>query len=119
MAHLLSVSRSGYYQWRAKMKAGPSKRETARAALDERVRQSHQASDATYGAPRVTADLRANGAAVNVKTVAKSMRRQGLEGVSPRKFKPVTTIPGAPAHRIPDLVKRRWDTGSLNQVWVF
>lgn len=94
---------------------GPSERETAQAALDERVR----ASDATYGAPRVTADLRATGESVNVKTVAKSMRRQGLEGISPRKFKPVTTIPGAAIHHIPDLVKRRWNTGVINQVWVF
>ena len=46
------------------------------------------------------------------------MRRQGLEGVSPRRFTPVTTIPGVPAHRIPDRVNRRWDTGELNQVWI-
>lgn len=55
---------------------------------------------------------------MNVKTVAASMRRQGLEGISPRMFTPVTTIPGTPTHRIPDRVKRAWDTGELNRVWI-
>lgn len=60
----------------------------------------------------------AKGQPVNVKTVAASMRRQGLEGISPRAFRPVTTIAGVRSHRIGDLVERRWDTGVLNRVWV-
>ena len=86
--------------------------------LDERVRVFHAASDGVYRAPRITADFRDSGTPVNVKTVAASLRRQGLEGVSPRGFRPVTTIPGVATHSIPDRVQRVWDTGRLNTVWI-
>ncbi|NII86547.1 transposase InsO family protein [Corynebacterium glutamicum] len=52
------------------------------------------------------------------KTVAKSMRRQGIEGISPRSWVPVTTIHGTLSHNIPDRVKRDFDTGALNRVWI-
>jgi len=115
MARLLNVSRSGCYAWRSRP-AGPRARR--QEVLDAVVRDAHRASDGVYGAPRVRAELAASGIHVDVKTVAASMRRQGLEGVSPRTFRPVTTIPGIPTHAIPDLVGRRWDQGALNQVWI-
>lgn len=78
----------------------------------------HAESDDVYGAPRVTAELDRGGMKVNKKTVAASMRRQGLEGISPRVFTPVTTIAGIRPHRIPDRVQRTWDQGELDKVWI-
>ncbi len=118
MARLLRVSRQGYYAWRARRDGGLGPQAARREQIDAAVRASHQASNEVYGAPRITADLHDEGLPVNVKTVAASMRRQGLEGISPRMFAPVTTIPGTPTHRIPDRVKRQWDTGELNRVWI-
>nr|WP_156874593.1 IS3 family transposase [Vaginimicrobium propionicum] len=118
MARLLEVSRSGYYAWVKRRKTGPSPRAQKQAILDQKVREFHADSDGVYGAPRITADFHAEGTQVNVKTVAASMRRQGLEGISPRGFTPVTTIPGIPTHAIFDRVKRVWDTGKLNTVWI-
>ncbi len=118
MARLLEVSRSGYYRWAARQKSELGPRAVRQASLDQRVRQLHAASDGVYGAPRITADLHAEGRAVNVKTVAASMRRQGLEGISPRGLRPVTTIAGVWTHHIPDLVEQQWDTGELNRVWI-
>lgn len=118
MARLLGVSRSGYYRWRGQRDGGLGPQAARRAVLDEQVRDFYVASDQVYGAPRITADLHDAGVQVNVKTVASSMRRQGLGGISPRMFTPVTTIAGVPAHRIPDRVNRRWDTGELNRVWI-
>lgn len=118
MARLLRVSRQGYYAWQARRAGGPGPQAARREQIDQAVRASHKASDQVYGAPRITADLHDEGLPVNVKTVAASMRRQGLEGISPRMFTPVTTIPGTPTHRIPDRVKRAWDTGELNRVWI-
>ena len=47
------------------------------------------------------------------------MLRQGLEGISPKKkFTSVTTIPGVDTYKIPDRVKRGWDQGGLNRVWI-
>ena len=106
MARLLGVSRSGYYAWAARCAAGPGPQAVSRAQIDQAVRTAHELSDRVDGAPRITAALAREGLVVDQKTVAASMRRQGLEGISPRKWAPVTTIPGTATHAIPDLVER-------------
>lgn len=117
MCVLLEVSRSGFYKWRRACRAGPSPAVQRRAALDAKVADFHKASDGVYGAPRILADLREDGHAVSRKTVAASLRRQGLAGVSPRRFVPATTVVDLNAAVPKDLVKRRFDTGVLNRVW--
>lgn len=42
----------------------------------------------------------------------------GIEGNSPRVFVPVTTIQAKRKSTLPDLVKRMFDTGELNRVWM-
>lgn len=42
----------------------------------------------------------------------------GIEGMSPRAFVPVTTIHAKRKSTLPDLVKRTFDTGELNRVWM-
>lgn len=118
MARLLDLSRSGFYAWRARRAAGPGPRAVARSVRDRQVRQVFTDSHETYGAPRVAAQLARQGMSADRKTVAASMARQGLEGVSPRMFTPVTTIPGADTHHIPDRVERTWDAGQMNRVWI-
>lgn len=121
MARLLKVSRSGYYKWAYQQNtkaAGNDPREQFRKELDEKIRKSWKASHQTYGAPRITSDLHDEGIVVNRKTVAKAMRRMGIEGISPRSWVPVTTIGGKSAHRLGDLVNRSWDQGGLDKVWI-
>lgn len=121
MARLLKVSRSGYYKWvhqQEKKNQGADTREEFRKALDEKIWTFWDASEQIYGAPRITRDLHNEGIFVDKKTVAKAMRRLGIEGISPRSWVPVTTIQGKATHSIPDLVKRTWDTGELNKVWI-
>lgn len=121
MARLLKVSRSGYYKWadqQDKKDKGLDPKEIWRRELDEKILKFWNASDQTYGSPRITIDLRDEGIYVDRKTVAKAMRRLGIEGISPRSWVPVTTIPGKPTHSIPDRVKRLFDTGELNRVWM-
>ena len=117
MVGLLNVSRSGYYKWAAAQAAGPSPAVLRRAALDVEVAKFHAASDDVYGSPRILADLREDGERVSRKTVAASMRRRRLQGISPRKFSPVTTVAGKGRANPPDLVDRHWDTGVLDRVW--
>ena len=117
MCELLEVSRSGYYKWRRACESGPSPTAARRGELDAKVAAFHKASDEVYGAPRILADLRADGETVSRKTVAASMRRQGLAGISPRTFAPATTVVDLDAARPKDLVKRRFDTGELDRVW--
>jgi putative transposase len=66
---------------------------------------------------RVLADLRAGGARVSRKTVAASLCRQRLAGISPRTFAPATTVVDLDAPVPKDLVRRRFDTGELDRVW--
>ncbi|GJF13889.1 integrase [Mycolicibacterium cyprinidarum] len=117
MCELLEVSRSGFYKWRKNCAAGPSASQQRRAELDAKVAAFHKASDGTYGAPRILADLRDDGAQVSRKTVAASLRRQGLAGISPRTFAPATTIVDLDAVLPKDLVNRQFDAGELNRVW--
>ena len=77
----------------------------------------HAGSDGVYGAPRVLADLRADGERVSRKTVAASLRRQRLAGICPRRFAPATTVVDLDAPVPKDLVGRRFDTGELDRVW--
>ncbi|GAA4373795.1 IS3 family transposase [Paeniglutamicibacter cryotolerans] len=117
MARLLKVSAS-YYRWNGRRLHGPSPRAVRQRARDAKVAKVFEESDQTYGARRVAAQLHREGTVADRKTVAQSMRRQGIEGISPRKFRPVTTIPGVDTHHLPDLVKRTWDRGRLDAVWI-
>lgn len=117
MCGLLEVSRSGFYKWRANQGRGPTPTQQRRAELDAKVAALHKASDGVYGTPRILADLRDDGQRVSRKTVAASLRRQGLAGISPRTFAPVTTIVDLDAAVPKDLVRRSFDVGVLDRVW--
>src|SRR5207248_912423 len=81
MARVLGVSTAGYYAWRSRL---PSARATADGELLKQVRTIHAVSRGTYGAPRVHAELRAEGRAVGKKRIARLMRTAGIDGVSLR-----------------------------------
>ncbi len=117
MATLLQVSRSGYYAWQRRQQAGPTPRQQRRTALIDKITTFHTESDHVYGSPRILADLRDDGETVSRKTVAKLMRSNGIVGISPRGWTPVTTWPDLAAQALPDLVGRRFDQGALNKVW--
>jgi len=88
MARVLKVSASGYYAWRSRP---VSARATADADLTRRIRTVHAGSRGTYGAPRVHAELKADGLPVGRKRIARLMRAAGIAGISRRRSAPVTT----------------------------
>jgi len=114
MCELLGVSRSGWYAHRAHQ---PGERAARRVDLAVKIKVAHDASDGVNGAPRILADLRDAGEVVSRKTVARIMRDNGIRGISPRPWRPVTTIPDTATHHLPDLVERRFDQGHINLVW--
>lgn len=117
MCALLNVSRSGFYAWHQREQAGPGPREQRREQITAHVVQAHADSDGVYGAPRITAELRAAQVTVTRKTVAKTMAALGLQGISPRPFK-ITTMPDHDPVPHPDLVNRVFDAGRLDRVWI-
>ena len=114
MARLLGVSRSGFYAW---CKREPSKRSIRQIEIEQKVAWFHGESDEVSGSPKILADLRDDGETISRKTVAKVMRKLGLKGVCPKRWKTTTVIDHADAYPV-DAAKRQWDTGVLNRVWV-
>ena len=114
LCRVLSVSRSGYCQWRVR---APSARALANQALDAKVRVIHRDSRRSYGRPRITQQLRQHGECVSAERVRQSLQRQGLRPVYRRAYV-VTTDSD---HRLPvaaNILQRRFDGWQPNQAWV-
>jgi putative transposase len=114
MCRVLGVSPSGYYAWQHRPLSARVQRD---AELTRTVLTVHLEARGTYGAPRVHAELAAQGIRVGRKRVARLMRAAGVQGVSRRKW--VTTTTRDPAARsAPDLVRRDFRAEGPNQLWV-
>jgi putative transposase len=110
---VLEVSASGFYAW---CKRTPSRRRVADDELAG-VLGIHAMSDATYGRPRVHAELRAHGIFVRRDRVRRLMREYGLFGARHRRFV-VTTRRDHEARPAPDLVGRNFVADAPNRLWV-
>ena len=114
VARLLDVSPSGYYAWRDR-ELSPLQQYDA--VLKACISNIHHRSRGTYGAPRIHAELAADGIHIGRKRVARLMREMGLAGVSRRKGTRTTRRD----HRLrpaPDLVERRFEADAPDRLWV-
>ena len=102
---LLEVSRSAYYT---------RNEQSTRARIDEQLTAKilavHAASNGTYGAPRIHAELADAGLRHGRKRIARRMRAAGIAGKSPRRGQ-VTTIADPHAAARPDLIGRDFTVG--------
>jgi transposase InsO family protein len=114
MSRLLEVSRSGFYAW---LTREPSQRALRAERIEAKIAWFHGESDEVSGSPRILVDLREDGEIISRKTVAKTMRRLGLRGICPRRWRTTTIVDHADAYP-PDAANRTWDTGVLNRIWV-
>lgn len=114
MCRVLGVSASGYYAWLGRT---PSARSKANDELKARIRAIHEKSRGTYGAPRIHAELVAEGCRVGRKRVARLMRELGLAGASRRKGMRTTRRDEA-ARAAPDLVERAFRADAPDRLWV-
>jgi putative transposase len=109
----LGVSQSWFYKWRAGVLPPRAARRERLKAEISRLFCGHEG---TYGAPRITADLRDAGWTVSQNTVAQLMREQGL-AARRRTRRRSTTRPARGRWRAPDLVKRDFAAERINQKW--
>ncbi|MFD9286535.1 IS3 family transposase, partial [Streptomyces mirabilis] len=117
LCDILGIARSSFYYWR-RTAAARAARQAADERLAARIRKVHKDSDGTYGAPRVTAELRDDGGqAVNHKRVARIMRTIGIEGVRLRR-RHRTTIADPAAVKAPDLIGRDFTATEVNTKYV-
>jgi transposase InsO family protein len=113
----LEVAPSTFYKWRDRP---PTPRQARRAGLDAAVKASFDDSGGTpgtYGSPRVFEDLIEDGWVVSVNTVAAAMRRQGLQGRTPKRKRRSLTRPDKAAAPIPDLIGRDFNAEAINHKW--
>jgi len=114
MARVFKVSASGYPAWRGRP---ASARATADIDLTRKIRTIHAASRKTYGAPRIHAELKADGVAIGKKRVARLMGAAGLVGASRRRN--IATTKLDPDHRAAnDLVRRNFFAEKPNELGV-
>ncbi|MBD5595839.1 MULTISPECIES: IS3 family transposase [Enterobacteriaceae] len=111
MCRVLRVARSGWYAWRlSRQQITP--RQQFRLVCDTAVREAFTEAKQRYGAPRLADEL----PEYNVKTIAASLRRQGLRAKAARKFSPVSYK----EHGLPvsdNLLKQDFYASGPNQKW--
>jgi len=84
MCRVLAVSRSGYYSW---INGVASKREQRRADMEVLVRDTYEAFEAAYGAPRITKELNELGYPCSLNYIAQIMAEQGIKARNGKGFK--------------------------------
>jgi transposase InsO family protein len=117
MCRVLLVLKAGYYAWPRRV---PSARTIATTTLTAQIRVVHTRSRATYGSPRIHAELRADGQAVSVNRVARVMRRAGIAVQRRRRFR--VTTQSQHAHPIAaNVLDRQFAVATvpaMNRTWV-
>jgi putative transposase len=120
---LLGVSVAWFYKW-AHRATGPSAasglhtpRDRRRDTVDRAVAVAFKKSRGLHGSPRLQHDLRDAGWRVSLKTVADSMRRQGLVARRIRRRNGLTRQDKT-APKFPDLVRRDFTAEAPNTRWV-
>jgi transposase InsO family protein len=120
---LLEVSLSWFYKWAGRA-CGPgaatglhTTRDRRRDTVDRAVRVAFGKARGLHGSPRLLHDLRDDGWRVSEKTVADSMRRQGLMARRIRRRSGLTRQDKT-APKFPDLLKRDFTASRPNARWV-
>ncbi len=115
MATVFGVSRSGFYYW-INNRHKVTQCNEHRKQLDGKVREVFADKKERDGARRIQKELEKNGNKHDVRTVAASMKRQGLVAKAARKFKCTTDS----KHRLPvapNLLEQNFNATAPNPKW--
>ncbi len=110
---MLGVSQSGYYAWKDRP---PSVRTLRHLWLGGEITDIHEASAGTYGALRVTAELRyGRGITVGHGQVSLIMSRLGIQGLPKRRLPRGARLAKSDSL---DLVRRRFTADAPDRLWM-
>jgi putative transposase len=113
MCRALSVSSSGYYDWRSRPESARAQRHRQ---MTEKIRYFHEISRQTYGSPRIRKDLLETGERVGKNTVALLMQRARIVPKTVRRYRVTTdsrkTVPA------PNVLGRAFTAKRPNERWV-
>lgn len=114
MCRVLKVCKSGYYAWR---KRPESARAVENRKITTEIRKVFDQSNGTYGSPRVTGKLNADGRRVSRPRVARLMRKAHLRSRMARRF--VSTTDSKHGYKVaPNLLGRDFKPGRIRRAWV-
>lgn len=103
MCSWLSVSASGFFEWKKRL---PSSTAVRRDRLAVLIAEAFTWSDETYGYRRIHAQLARWGVPAGPELVRDIMRELGLVACQPRPWRVCLTESDGRDHHIPDLVGR-------------
>jgi transposase InsO family protein len=110
---MLGVSQSGYYAWKDRP---PSERTLRHLWLGGEISDIHEASAGTYGALRVTAELKyGRGITVGHGQVSLIMSRLGIQGLPKRRLPRGARLARSDSF---DLVRRRFTADAPDRLWM-
>ena len=115
MCDALSVSPSGYYAWRSRPE---SPRKSANRVLLDDIQRIHARHRERYGAPRIHAELCAEGQTVGRKRIERMMRHHGIRARGPRRYRVCTTDSKHSLPVAPNLLDQNFVADRPNQVWL-
>lgn len=113
MCRVFEVSRSQYY---AQLKAGATQRQREDRALLDDIKAAFDASDQTYGAGRISQELREQGTRVGKNRIWRLMKQSGLRVKTTKRFK-VTTNSDHKRPVAPNLVQRNFSAETPDRLW--
>lgn len=114
MCKTLSVSPSGYYDWRGR---SPSTRAQENTTFAAKIKVIFDDESSRVGAKRITKRLRQEGSSVSHHRVARIMRLHGWRAKAARKFKATTNS----NHKLPvapNLLQQNFAASKPNEKWV-
>lgn len=113
MCSALKVSRSGYYAWQTRPQ---SDRDNTDCTLTQAIRKIHSDSKGVYGAPKIRAELQAQGHHHGRHKIARLMRIAGLKGCPQKRFK--VTTQRDPSHPVAkNLLQQNFTAKAPNHLW--
>jgi putative transposase len=110
----MAIAPSTYYASKKRPLSARSQRD---AELAEKIAELHKDNHGVYGVRKMWHLLRQSGQEVARCTVARLMRKLGLQGAV-RGKKHFTTLPALDSRRAPDLVDRKFRATAPDQIWV-
>ncbi len=113
LCKVMSVSRSGYYDWFC---GKNNKREKNNKLIDQEIMEIFMKHNKRYGAPRITLALKSKEISCSKNTVERRMKAMGLKALAKRKFK-VTTDSEHSKPLYDNILNRDFNTTAINQKW--
>ena len=111
----MRVNRCTYYRLRNYV---PSQRDSENRTLLSKIRKVYNKSKASYGSPRITDELNAQGVDVSRPRVARLMKQAGIRAVRGKKFV-VTTDSSHSYPMVENKLNRNFQTQSLGRLTCF